>query len=304
MTQWWNSIIDKIFYRSWDDLKDIWLDYIPDFVQPGSAPEHEIIDSIPLLIEVEKIENSHPYSVSDEMPEVRSAAIHQGIFLLHKAANVIGASQIHIREGIKSWSLSSAYHAAFFSMKAVLHFLGAIDIHIPERGYFLLDLWSEEASKTSRIRKRTYSVIKIIKSKRFEHQQLWALFQRMLRITNLSEKIITAQNISSIQSLKIADFARQRNRLHYNTKWFFDDIHDYIFNKSFGVFQNNLSDGSALQNPNEEDFSLALGFILVRMGCQMLSDIAELSPEIKNELNLLSSWFDKDCNYLYKMAYS
>jgi hypothetical protein len=304
VTQWWKSKIDKFFYRSWDDLKDIWLDYIPDLIQPGSAPEHEITDSIPLLSEFEKIENDKPYPVSDKIPEVMSAAMHQGIFLLHKAANVIGASQIHIREGIKSWSLSSAYHAAFFSMKAVLHFLGVIEIHVPERGYFLLDLWSEEVSKSSRIRKRTYSVIKIIKSKRFDHQQLWDLFQRMLRITNFSEKIITAQNVASIQSLKITDFALQRNRLHYSTKWIFDDIRDYIFNKSFGVFQNELSDGSALQNPNKEDFSLALGFILVRMGFQMLSDIAELSPEIKNELDLLSLWFSKDCNYLYKKVYS
>lgn len=304
MTQWWDSKIDKFFFRSWDKLKDIWLDYVPEFVQPGSAPEHEIIDCIPLLSEIEKIKNDQPYSVFDELAEIKGAALHQGIFLLHKAANVIGASQIHIKEGIKSWSISSAYHAAFFSMKAILHFLGAIEIHIPERGHFLLDLWSEEVSKSSRIRRRSYSVIKIIKSRRFEHQQLWALFQRLLRITDLPEKIITSQNILSIKSLKSNDFARQRNSLHYNTAWLFDDIHEYLFNNSFGVFKNNLYDGSAIQNPNEDNFSIALGFILVRMGCQMLSDIAELSSEIKNEINLLSSWFDKDCNDLYRIAYS
>lgn len=304
MSEWWESKIKKIFPRSWDELKERWLDYIPDFGESGCAPEQEITDSITFLSEVEKIKNNQPHSVSDDMPEVRSATIHQGIFLLHKAANVIAASQIHIREGIKSWSLSSAYQAAFFSMKAVLHFLGAIVIQVPERGYFLIDLWSEEVAKKSRIRTRSYRVIKIIKAKRFEHQQMWALFQRMLRVTKFAEKIITAENIASMQSLKITDFARQRNRLHYKTTWIFEDIHSYIFDQDFGVFNNDLSDGSALEDPNRDDFSLALGFILVRMGCQMLLDIAELSPPIKSELNLLSLWFDKDCNHLYKSAYS
>jgi len=124
----------------------------------------------------------------------------------------------------------------------------------------------------------------------------------MLTITDFSEEIITFENVESLKSLHIKDFAKQRNMLHYRPTWIFSDIHQQMFDPSFLSFESQLADGSALCDPDIDSFSFALSFVLMRMAMIMLVDIAEFSPFVKAELDLLQSWLNKDFNKPYKLA--
>lgn len=302
MTDLSRAKLQKIFPRKWGELKQKWLDYIPEIDEPGSVPQERVVNSIILRDHVAKIIDNQPFIIPEDIPEIKHFALKEGLFWLHKAGNVIGASQIHINEGIKSWSLSSAYHSALFATKAILPFLGIVVTEFPERGSFLVDLWSEEIAKKSKIRIRSYDTIKVLKVCRIEHRHIWTLLQRMLTITEFPVEVITLENVESLKSLAKNDFAKQRNKLHYRPTWIFDDIHQQMFDSSFLNFESQLTDGSALSDPDIDNFSFALAFVLMRMAIRMLVDIADFSPIIKTELDLLQSWLNKDFNKPYNLV--
>ena len=93
---WWVHPLSKIFFRSWENLQEKWLDYIPSINTPGSKPESSILDSTTLLSNLGQILDTAPCNLIDHFKNERATILHEAIFSLHKAANVLAGAQIHI----------------------------------------------------------------------------------------------------------------------------------------------------------------------------------------------------------------
>src|ERR1700681_2902178 len=137
----WERKGAKLLARTWEEVRDAWLNHIPAIQVPGAAPQDGLCDLPTVQLAVQGVQGEDPKAVEQEIPGLRSGVLAEALFLLHKAANVLGSAQVHVARGLCSWSLSSAYYAAFFGMKAVLQFLGVAAIETGNQTY-LVDVWS------------------------------------------------------------------------------------------------------------------------------------------------------------------
>jgi hypothetical protein len=247
----------KILGRDWAELRQYWLEYVPRLSDPGQPPElllHELEELGQLLA---GIPHDQVKDVDDEIPGLRAGLLHEAIFLLHKSAHVMGASLVHVSQGMCTWSASSAYHSAAFAMRSVLNMLGITVIETPESGHFLIDIWSPPP-KGKKGTKRPITML--ARTKRIEARHWWAFFQRALSITANHAEICAADFRATILQSEFTDFARQRNMIHYRTnEWTFDDLHKCSIRPEFGAQSDFAIDSQ------QEDFSLRLSFGLVKM---------------------------------------
>jgi hypothetical protein len=298
--QWWERKAAKLIAREWPEIKNAWLGYIPTIDPPGSVPESSIGELPTLHSQVSRMSPRDPMSVSEEIVGLREGVFIEGLFLLHKAANVIACAQVDVAKGLRSWSLSSAYQAAFFAMKAILHFLGVAVAEVQSKS-ILIDVWSPPERRRRGIPTPEFNML-LQNCHRFEHRQMWAVFQRMLRVTSERGSILSNENATSLIELAVNDFAAQRNSLHYRVAWPFDDLHRCSVVPDFGAHAGGITDGTALNDPDREDFSIVLGIVLLRMGYGMLYEIAQEAPALKAELEILREWLRNDCHALYRRA--
>jgi hypothetical protein len=300
----WDRKVAKLIGRQWADVRPAWMGYIPAIDVPGVAPQESLADLPTVQAAVSDVDGDHPKSVAEEITGLRSGVLAEALFVLHKAANVMGCAQVHVARGLCSWSLSSAYHAAFFGMKAILQLLGVVVIETGDQSY-LVDVWAEPDKKHKKNILGPKHPVLIQKVQRVEHRHLWGCFQRMLRVCTAPAEIWPVGCVQSLRELDIKGFARQRNKLHYTTSsWPFQDLHACNVIADFGRHLGGLDDGEAVSDPGNTDFSIALGLVLLRMGCQMVLDLAETVPAVRAEWDLLRTWLAGDCNQLYQAAYA
>ena len=131
-------LLEGIRNRRWETIKGKWIKYIPDIKPPGTPPRV-------LFSEVEDFQSSaQRLSVSQDdlctradISGIRSLALWEAIFLLHKAAHVLSAAELHAKIGVLTWSLSSAYQSCFFSAKSILNFVGINIAEYKNKNYYL-----------------------------------------------------------------------------------------------------------------------------------------------------------------------
>jgi hypothetical protein len=244
-----------------------------------------------------------PAEIEQPILGLREGVLAEGMFLLHKSAHVLGAAQIHIERGLCSWSLSSAYHAAFFGIKAILHFLGIVVIETGNQTY-LVDIFFPPKKRIKSILGPHYWV-QIQRTDRVEHRQMWHFLKRVFRVCNVPSPIWPVACVASILEHDINEFARQRNDLHYvTTSWPFPDLHACLIKDDFGRRVGGFDDGVAISDPSADDFSIALGLVILRMGCQMIADLADHAAVVRSEWNVLQNWLAGDCHGLYQAGYA
>ena len=299
----WEQKIAKITKRSWTDITDLWLAYIPPIPTPGAVPTSTLGDLPTLQTEAALINGNHPHDVLGNISGVRQNLVLEGLFNLHKAGNVLGGAGAHINKGIRTWSLSSGYHAAFFAAKSVLCWLGVTVLETNNRTV-LLDVWSDDglSKKTIAAQQRN---IRLVGSSRVEQRHIWQLFQRMLRITKDTHLIWPQKCVQELVQVDFKDFASQRNKLLYRCEWFFDDLHKYDVTATFGNHMiGSLDNGVAISDPSNDGFSIALGLVVFRFASKMLRDLAQNSPVLQAEWNILWNWLQADCQTHYQSAYA
>jgi hypothetical protein len=285
--------------RDWPEIKDAWLGYIPTIEPPGRVPDSPLADLPTLRLQVGDVDQQ-PKEVMEEIVGLREGVFIEGLFLLHKAANVMGCAQVDVAKGLRSWALSSAYQSAFFSMKAITHFLGIAVAEVQNKS-ILIDTWRPPQKKRRGGTGWNYNVL-LQSGKRFEHRQMWAVFKRMLRVTKGLETVLSKENATSLIELDINDFATQRNSLHYRIAWPFNDLHQCSFDPGFGIYDEGITDGTVLSDLERDDFSIVLGIVLLRMGYRMLYEIAQTATGLNSELDVLRNWLRGDCHSLYQRA--
>lgn len=283
---WVKSACGKIACRDWGDLRDYWGQSLLDVDPPGSAPEHTVAELVGVEQELEECQETVPRFV-DSIPGVRDCILHEGIFLLHKAVNVLGAAERHADAGIESWALSSGYHASLFAAQAIVRFLG---VSLADTGCrtLIVDTFPEKETLSSKARKRgevaAERTMLLIRPTTVGHRDTWRFFQRTLNISKVGEHVVTKDVQSHLKHTRVEEFAKQRNRIHYGVNhWPGNDLHTCITTTGFGY----VGTGSPLVSSSEGGFSLANGAITVSVAAKMLASIVSVCPTIQGELDLL-----------------
>jgi len=301
---WWDSKAGKIGKRDWDDIREKWIRWLPTQINP---PSHAIAELANLELAVSGM-SVHNNRKVDEVDGLREAMFLEGVFLLRKAANALAGAQVHIGAGLCSWSLSGAYHAAFFAMKSVQHFLGFAVPDLNGSGH-LVDVWPTPEDQSSNARRRGEQpeqkmLFVKLGQRRVEHQPMWAFFQRLLRITAIDAEIWPTAMVQRLTDFDCDDFARQRNRIHYrDTFWPFpDDLSDCVLRDGFGECAKGVSVFDALDLDNDS-FSILLGFSLLWMSAQLLRDLAKYSKPVETVVDSLVCWLTAPHNSIYLTAF-
>ena len=278
-------ILNRIDSCEWEIVRDAWLEYVRDIKPVGSKP-HSALNAVDGFREAADEAGQLPANecfVRVTISGFHRVALHQGIYLLHKAWHVLGAAEAHAAEGLLSWSLSSAYHAAFFAAKANLIFLGYPFVE-DSNNQILAKLFPTETRRKGGMRQLEAvapETVELTSTKHLQHREVWSLFQRALNVARVPNWPSAAKKWLSL--LKPADFASERNAIHYKPEtWPYEDLHVEVFNDNFGVA---LSENKRWEFP-DGGFSLCLGLTVIELGVQLLRDLCEVAPVLQPELEL------------------
>ncbi|MDB5870885.1 MAG: hypothetical protein JWQ07_327 [Ramlibacter sp.] len=280
--------LKRLSHRDWNAVQGAWIPAVAglNIEYPGKPPA-EAVEDVYLLAQAFASVPAHS-EIRTPVSGVAVAMLHESIFLLHKAANVLVGAQTQALGGFPTWSVATAYQSAFFSMEALLQLLGVGIVEISDRT-MLVDLWPSVEQRLSRKNRESYilgSEVHLLHINRVDHYHRWAVFKRVLR--TLSNAPIEAGLINALQEIDDKEFARQRNRLQYKTSWTFGDLHTSTSSLTYCRFRTPppLLDRLDVDN---EDFSLVLATLLFSSSVGLLSALATHAPAIASEKELLAS---------------
>ncbi|MCW5592451.1 MAG: hypothetical protein KIS74_10175 [Burkholderiales bacterium] len=278
------SCVKRVSQRDWALVKNAWLSYIPPLDDAGQPPDFDLRQFVGLEQAVRETPETGEYRTG--LPGFRECVLHEAVFALHKASHVLGLAEHQATSGCPTWSLSTAYQSAFFAKEAVFRLLGIVLIEVSNR-QVLVDVWPEPPRGLKGKALREYKLgeeIQLVQFPRLEHRHRWAIFKRALRV--LENPPCNSELVRLLDEIDEKEFARQRNAIHYTAAWLFDDL--FAFYLPNGFFRLSDSVGVIRRlNEEAEDFSLVLATTLVWLGKKLMGDIAQWSPIIENELQLL-----------------
>jgi hypothetical protein len=281
--------VKRLARRDWETIRNLWLDEVGKLNQgqPGVAPEFPAEDVVGMRELVEAV-HKNVGEQRVELSRFNAPLLHQGLFLLHKAGNVLTAAHDQACTGLPTWSLSTAYQAGLFALDAVLHLMGVAFVNYDPRRQFLVDVWPGPSSGLSKRALASYKdgqEINVIPlSSSVQHFHRWAVLQRLLNTTRGLP--IPSDIKEAFLSLQDRAFADQRNDLHYSHTWTFDDIHKYTDCPELVDF-DTLAKLLAGLGPKSAQFSLVLGTATFFLASQMLKSLASEAPFFEAEYSLL-----------------
>lgn len=277
----------RISARDWNDIFPNWINASAELSidVPGQAPDETLAD----LFTLETAFKSVPLHGEARLavPGLPPTALHEAIFLLHKAANVLTSAQQGMAKGLPTWSIPTAYQSAFFSMEAVLLLLGVSVVEIDNKT-MIVDLWPDVEPRASKKVKASYKIgaeAHFLHVTRVEHYHRWAILKRVLRM--LVNAPISGALINALEDVDDKAFARQRNRLQYRTSWVFADLHAYSSSVQYCRFELAPPFFDRL-DPASDDFSMALAMALLFSGVALLTPVADIATVVALERDLLA----------------
>lgn len=282
------SIFDRslksVLKRDWVDLRSRWLSHIPE-IQPEGSGLAGGLNSIQGLEDLgsQALSAGEPVDRVD-LPGVREAVLHEGIFFLHKALHVIGVAETAAVNGMATWSLGIAYQASVFSARAVLCFLG-IDIFEANNKTIMIDCWTlgsiKKGARGVKEELRTVSV-RNLGHDRPDHRALWRILQRALRVARID--LWPELAFSKLRNIDEGIFARQRNALHYRSDfWVYEDLHSSLCPLNFG----DLGQHKDVLAGERKDFSMTLGLLLANLAAELMRDLCLSTNRLNRELALV-----------------
>lgn len=293
-------LAEKLKIKRWDNIRSNWIRFIPNMKPAGYPPELSISNIEGFQSCASRLSNGNGF-VREHIPGIQSHALLEAIFLLHKASHVLSAAELHIKMGVQTWSLSSAYQASFYSAKSILNFIG-INIAEFNKKSIVCDLWPEpdKLSKTHRNIGEISDSEDVVFWKTgtiLDHKSIWLIFQRIIRVTRIN--LWPDEYVKSILKLNVTDFAKQRNSIHYsNNKWPGNDLFDFVLGNGFGTVPDKLVDYFD-ESYNNKDFTVVLSFIIFRMAYLLLKDLSHNTNKLNNEIELIISTFQKERHPMY-----
>lgn len=279
--------IKSVSRRDWHHVRQSLLSDVALYYTASGRPPASALCEMPGFAELTgRAERDGP-PIRGDIRFFRGAMLHEGVFLLHKSANVLCACHDQAVGGLPSWSAATGYQAALFAAEATMRMLGVAGGVEDQGREYLFDVWPEAEKGISKKAAQSYVVgseLVVSRHERIQHYQRWELFQRVLRMT--ANHGWPDSLVAALLALDHKDFARQRNDLHYELGWIFDDLHAYV--SPVGMFRpGNVSEMVGKLKPGVPDFSVALGCAVFALGSTLLRDLAALAPVLREERDLL-----------------
>jgi hypothetical protein len=286
--EYWKRLSKKLPGRTWNDLRESWLGFLPPEFVERSPVLGSVSDLPDVRRMVERARDTKLVQSEDiEIPGLRASILAEGLELMHRAFHVLGSAHVQVQNGFCTWSASSSYHAAFFAMRSILRLLGIVDF-VVGKDSFVLDCWAGE-SQRGKSRLGDYQTL-VVPARRIEHRQQWFILQRMLRVTKVEPW--PADIVGTLVDCKETDFSRQRNAIHYGkTEWPGPDLFRPILQASYGDLVSDRA--LKLADPNGIDFSSALGITLSQMALALLVDLASVAPDLSADITSISAWIGR-----------
>lgn len=286
--------VKRILSRDWSELRDWWIDHVPNISPSGSPPSDALAELTSLEARLKAITKNQVEEVAEDLPGVRAGLLHESLFLLHKSAHVLGSSLVHVEAGMCTWSISNAYQSAFFGIKAVMGFLGVCVLEVENR-HFLVDVWGAPHKPRKNLKP---PIIVLANTRRNEQRHVWAYFQRTLEQTINHESAWSTQVQSTLVQPEFTDFGRQRNALHYQTsEWPLADLHQCVANPEFARRVTLLDD-------SRPDWTVLIAFLVVNIARGLLADLARSSRILAEELEVVDAWLGQPFNERFHQATS
>lgn len=283
--------LKKIDSRDWDVIRTKWLNYLPTIVPPGQVPSEEISE-LGIVEETATQASLLPGNqIRKEVNHLRSEVFREGVFLFHKASNVNGGGLFHVDNGMLSWSVSSAYHSSFFSLKSLLCLLGLSFPRVKSKNKCLMiDCFPEDEKLSSKQIKKGYQPppeLKFLLMTDIGHEHYWEILQRVLRVSKVS--VWDNEIIECLVDFNPKDYTFQRNSIHYiNNYWLIlDDLFSKKTDLNFALFGDIKTTISTI-NKETMDYSFFISYVLLNLTYLLIKSLSEVAPILDDEFKLIN----------------
>ena len=106
--------------RDWVEVRDAWLQYIPNFPGVAAKPDPGL-DHLQPLLDITLPKDNGRFA---DIEGLRTLALWEAVFLFHKCAHTNLAAQRIGRLGMHSWCMFNAYHSAYLGARGIMALLG------------------------------------------------------------------------------------------------------------------------------------------------------------------------------------
>jgi hypothetical protein len=284
----WERLSKKLPRRNWREIRENWF----GFPLPALSDRTPIDSSIGELPDVRRLADLAKttrlqQSEASEILGLRASIFAEALDLLHRSFHVLASSSVQSENGFCTWSASSSYQSAFFSMRSILRLLGIVDFTV-NGAHFILDCWAGEERRSKRglgdFRSTVLSTVRI------EHRQQWLILQRLLRVSK--DAPWPPDIVGVLVDCNETDFARRRNALHYGkAQWPGPDLHNSIITSGFGEFGSERA--LRLSDPDRADFTSVLSVTLAQMAFALVDDLARDVPALNEDVASVQQWISR-----------
>ena len=270
----WRHKWQKLGRRDWNDIRASWLDHIPRFPAVGSPPDPGL-EKLPTLLALTLPDHNDRFS---DVPGIRVNALWEGVFLFHKCAHTHLAAQRIGQQGMHSWSLFNAYHAAYLGAHGIMTLLG-VPTPLLGSGQIAIDLFPEPLKKKKSAARSEFREFVVVRLSQLNQRYLWEAFQRILKMTDAECWDVVLRD--ALIDIDFEDFSRPRNKYLYRAAYWpplsdlMEDTSLTDFNKLFGTNLDIADDG----------FLLRLCFSVYRLFEQLMTDLASQSGVIREQVD-------------------
>lgn len=283
--------------RSWYQISDYWLSSIPR-LDPDANFAFEVLENFKPLVDI--LSSTSDAELKVEIVGLRETVFREAIFLFHKSINVLSIAELNANRGNPTWSLSTAYHSAFFGARALTRLLGVANATVGGKNW-VIDIYPQwvKSSKRKRNDINSQTDILIFESPKIEQRHHWRLFQRLARVTKFDDKTMS-RLADDLWKTDEGDLTKQRHALLYGKNvWFFNDLYQTDIRSGFGIRTSNTS---MRTDAGTEDFTIFLAYSIVEFGIRLLRSIGEKANILKDSLNMIEQSITSDRHPIYNQS--
>lgn len=305
----WQKLLGLIAERRWGGVRNAWLKQLtfesvnqpPPFFLSQHIVEEEIVNIIP-----KKGELTHISTPRGSLPSI---VFSEGLRWLDKALHVLECAEVHLERGLKSWSLSSAYQAGYFSQRSITSFLGVAIFEIEKTSYVVdicRNVKGYTPEKLDRIGSFEENASIYSLGTQLDQKHSWDLLKRV--ITMASCDLWSKGWKNHIRNANTKDITGCRHELHYKVPfWPWEDLFQYDTTPLWETVTDLASDDLSF-DVDLPEYTYALTFALISMALRLFLSMAETSSlfdeRAKNIRDMLSDHhpiFANDLERIFSM---
>ena len=273
----------RISEKDWATVRSLWSRYLPGQYELEGLFQWESQLSVIILPELAEVREDGEHRFLPKLHPA-STVFMEALWFLHKAVRVSCTAGRQVEDGLATWSISTAYQGAMFSLRALLGFVGIGYFDYSGAGYLVDVAPGPRKGRRRGARKEVESPteVQLMSVPMMGHKEWWLLFQRLQRVWRGFEWLDGFEE--ELASCAVGSFAKQRNDLHYRLTWYFADLVDADPRpSSFGLFGVPSEPGivGRLSDRRGSDGVLLLNGLLVRSCIALLGRLASTSRQLE-----------------------